>query len=506
MTSKTMNIHSPSYILAIFIAITSVSNNVVVTEGRIGINWGRATAQRLIPSVVVDLLLQNHVPAARVYSSEEDLLQAFVGSGIDLSITIPKWTDVATYDLAQDWVRQKSPWFGPSNVTCVMIGTEIFGLGMNDTELQRRMIDAFNYTQLALNDAGYGHVKATFPHPLAVLDEFKKPSEAVIRESVRTQFLRHLDIVRASGAPVNIEFFPVELMRVLNITDLSFAIADGRSSHAITDIDGAVYTDVFEFSYDAFAWALEKLGYGDVKFVVTQVGWPTDGFVNANFTTAERFLGALLPFVASGRGTHKLPGKPIDIYVHALTDENLNPPFLAYGRHWGIYRSNGEPKYRVDLTGQGRVMFPARARGIRRMPKRWCVLGPMEDEDDKRVEEAYQFACATGDCTSMYPKGSCSGLDRWQNVSYAFNMYFQAFFQDEAACKFDGLGQVVTEDPSTVGCVFPVEVVKGQQENFKNATESVATGKENRARRLPGLDGNLVLLVSALWALLLLHS
>ncbi|GER25824.1 glucan endo-1 3-beta-glucosidas 3 [Striga asiatica] len=495
MPSKTMNIHSASRILAIFIAITTICNNIVVTEGGvIGINWGRSTAQRLIPSVVVDLLLQNHVPAARIYTSEEDLLQAFAGSGIDLTITIPDWKKVATYDLAQAWVSKKSPWR-------VMVGTEIFGMAMNDTQLQSRMIDAFNYTQIALNDAGYGYVKATFPHPYIILDDFAKPSEATIRESFRTQFVRHLDIIRASGAPVCIEFFLVELMRVLNITDLSFAIADGRSSHAITDVGDAVYTDVFEVAYDAFAWALEKLGYGDVDFIITQVGWPTDGFINANAATAERFFEALLPYVASDRGSHKLPGKPIDIYLHALTDENLNPPFLAYGRHWGIYRSNGEPKYRVDLTGHGRVMFPARARGIKQMPHRWCVLGPTEDEDDMKVEEAYLFACATGDCTSMYPKGSCSGLDRWQNVSYAFNMYFQAFFQDERACKFNGLGQVVTEDPSTVGCVFPVEVVKGQQENFKNVT-----GKGNRARRLPELAEILVLLVLTFWPLLLLYG
>ncbi|CAA0812791.1 Glucan endo-1-3-beta-glucosidase 8 [Striga hermonthica] len=429
-------------------------------------------------------------------------IQAFAGSGIELTITIPDWKKVATYDLAQAWVSQKSPWFGPSNVTCVMVGTEIIGMAMNDTVLQSRMIDAFNYTQIALNNAGYGHIKATFPHPYIILDDFAKPSEATIRETFRTQFVRHLDIIRASGAPVCIEFFLVELMRVLNITDLSFAISDGRSSHAITDVGDVVYTNVFEVAYDAFAWALEKLGYGDIKFIVTQVGWPTDGFINANAATAERFFEALLPFVASDRGTSKLPGKPINIYIHALTDENLNPPYFAYGRHWGIYRSNGEPKYRVDLMGRGRVMFPAPARGIKQMPRRWCVLGPTEDEHDGRVEEAYLFACATGDCTSMYPKGSCSGLNRWQNVSYAFNMYFQAFFQDEKACKFDGLGRVVTEDPSTVGCVFPVEVVKGQQENYKNVTKIAATKIGNIARQLPGLAEILVLLVSTFLALL----
>ncbi|CAA0812792.1 O-Glycosyl hydrolases family 17 protein [Striga hermonthica] len=497
MASKLINFHSPSsysYAAALFIAAMSCTN-VLVTEGVIGVNWGRKNAQRLIPSVVVDLLLQNRVPAARIYTTETDILEAFVGSGINLAINIFDASKVATYEDARSTVDRRSAWFDPSNITRVYVGNQMFAPILNDTRQQSKVVDMLNNTQRALNDAGYSHVKATLTHPFFVLNHnFTRPSEAEISVSVHEQFMRYLDIIKASGAPVCIDLFPVEIVRALGIHDFDFAFADNRSTHIVTDVGGAVYTNAFEFMYDSFMWALEKVGAHEVEVVVTQIGWPTDGHPNASAANAERFYKALLPLVSSGRGTPKRPGKHIDIYVHALTDENKNPPGVPYGRHWGIYRSNGEPKYRVDLTGQGRDVLPARARDINRMPERWCVLDPSL-ADDERVEAEYMVACSGGDCTSMYTGGSCSGLDKWENVSYAFNMYFQAKFQNEKECTFGGLGRVVTEDPSTGSCVFPVEVVKGQQNNF-----APKRAEGSRVHEVPGFDMILVLLVSTLWA------
>lgn len=82
----------------------------------IGVNWGRESAQRLVPSQVVDLLLQNGVKEARIYTSMEDLLRAFVGSGIGLSTTVNDLTVLENYSQCLRWIQKRMPYFKDSNV------------------------------------------------------------------------------------------------------------------------------------------------------------------------------------------------------------------------------------------------------------------------------------------------------------------------------------------------------------------------------------------------------
>ncbi|KAI3472238.1 hypothetical protein Pfo_029726 [Paulownia fortunei] len=436
-------------------------------DGAIGMNWGRQSAQRLIPSTVVDLLLQNGVPEARVYTSQEDIMQAFAGSGIGLTLSVFHINQITTYDEAKAWVQEKLPYFSSANIRRVYLGNYVFDKGLTDKTFLDSAIKTLEFMQNALNDAGYGdQIKATLPNAYTIIkDNITRPSEAEFRDEIKEEMNRTIRFLQENNAPFVLEMFPIQYVSENNL-DPSFAFPDNKSTYVVRDINGALYTNVFEFMYDAFVWALQKTGAPDLKIVVGQVGWPTDGYPGANSSTAERFYKSLLPLVASNKGTPMRPGAPIDTYVHCLTDEHSMPYNYPFARHWGIYRSNGEPKYKIDLTGQGRNIFPSRAKGIMRMPDRWCVFNG-NVTDMPRVKRLYGEACLKADCTSLAPGGSCSQLSFAQNVSYAFNMLFQSKFQDEDACKFEKLGQVVLENPSTDGCVFPVEVVKGQQVDFE---------------------------------------
>lgn len=85
-------------------------------EASIGINWGRESAQRLVPSQVVDLLLQNGIGRARIYTSQRDILSAFAGSGINLTLAMIKVSLVKTKELATAWVRKNEFYFNRCNV------------------------------------------------------------------------------------------------------------------------------------------------------------------------------------------------------------------------------------------------------------------------------------------------------------------------------------------------------------------------------------------------------
>lgn len=100
--------------LAIFLALYLLKRNVA--DAVIGVNWGRQNAQRLLPSNVVDLILQNEVRAVRIFTTEEELLQAFAGSGIELTINIGNSNAVKSFQQANFWVQSRKKHFKPSNV------------------------------------------------------------------------------------------------------------------------------------------------------------------------------------------------------------------------------------------------------------------------------------------------------------------------------------------------------------------------------------------------------
>ncbi|GFP90916.1 glucan endo-1 3-beta-glucosidase 8 [Phtheirospermum japonicum] len=468
-----------------------------VANGAIGITWGRQSVQRLVPSMVVDLMLQNGVQNARIYSSQTDILQAFSGSGINLTVGIFNISLIKTDEQALLWVQKKViEYYATVDIRRVIIGNYIFKNSLNNVEARSDAIRTLDKVQNALNKAGYGDVKATLTHaPQVLTDNLTRPSEAEFKTGLMDDMNRVLNILKTNNSPFLIQIFPA-LFVLRNNMDPTFAFPDNNNPASfVKDVNGAVYTNAFDFMYDSFVWALEKAGAGDLELVVDQVCWPTDGFPGGNSSAAERFFRALLPRVASNQGTPKRPGRPIDIYVHSLSDETRMPLSEPWGRHWGIYRSNGEPKYKIDLTGQGRDIFPAQAKGIMRMPERWCVLKNIT-RDAEKLDKQTQEACAYADCTSLAPGGSCSRLTFEEMVSYKFNVYFQARFQEEDACDFEGFGEVVTENPSTGECVFPVEVVKGNQNLLD---------KQKGRAGMHGIGGDrcavyFVLLISVLWA------
>ncbi|KAL8489444.1 hypothetical protein ACS0TY_024889 [Phlomoides rotata] len=492
MAFKTTMIHV-AWIVVVLLAMPNP------TQGIIGMNWGRVSAQRLLPTQVVDLLLQNGIKHARIYTSEVDMLQAFSGSEIHLtmSITDPTYF-AASLPAAKGWVGWKKELFRDANARRVIVGETVFTKGLKDKSMLEKALKSLENVQTALDGGGLNDTKATFTHDIEVLKrDIRKPSEAEFEDAIKDEMVAFVRFLEAHDAPFLVNMFPISDTAWLNF-DPSFAFPDNNSTHVVTDVDGAVYTNIFEFLYDSFVWALTKIGEPKTHVVVSQVGWPTDGYDGANATAAERFFKSLLPSVISNKGTPMRPGAPIDIYIHALADEPKMPLYKSsypFTRHWGIYRSNGMPKYKIDVSGRGIDKYPTEVKGIMRMPQRWCLYNNART-DLTKVQEQFEIACRTADCTSMSPGGSCSRLTYSQNVSYAFNMMFQYYFQDENSCNFEGLGTISTDDPSTPECLFPVEVVKGQQLDYKPPVITPPTSFGTRLHHRPEYPIFLAVLLS----------
>ncbi|KAG6427111.1 hypothetical protein SASPL_111351 [Salvia splendens] len=338
------------------VGIVVVATLFCCTKGFVGMNWGRMSARRLLPSQVVDLMLQNRI------------------------------RNVPDYDIN---------WRG------------------------------LNYVQDALNEVGLGQTKANIVHNSdELIPNITKPSEASFRDNIKD---RMSEFLREHDAPFSVDFRPIgDLERCC--LDPSFAFPDNKSKLVINYINGAVYTNGFHWQYDCFVWALEKLNFSYIKVVATVVGWPTDGYPGASADNVERYFKYLLSMVTSNKGSPKRQGAPIDVFINSLADEpkmKIGMLLSPSDRHWGIYSGNSTDTYKVR----------------------------------RQVE----LACRKGDCTTLAPGASCSNLGLGKTASYAFNVYFQTYFQHEQACDFEGLSYITDQDPSTEDCLFPVEMVRGNQ-------------------------------------------
>ncbi|XP_060185878.1 glucan endo-1,3-beta-glucosidase 8-like [Lycium barbarum] len=436
----------------------------------VGITWGRQQSQQLVPSMVVDLLLQNKIPALRLFTSASDIIQIFSGTNISISICLGNRVvnNLNRKDLAYTWIndRVNEPIKKGVKLVELSIGAEPFSNTFLKQATNYEVVNVIEIFRECLDEMDLGHVITTTAHGMDVLKVTKVPSESDFRDDIKGLMLQSLNFFNRTGTTFLLNLFPIQMIQEVLNYPIEFAFFDNKSKFKIQD-GNFTYTNVVELMIDSIAWAVKKAGYPNMKIMIGQIGWPTDGYPHAHIKNAERFHKGLLKFLASNKGTPLRPG-PIDAYLHSLSDENeFKTMFGAFQRHWGIYQADGNPKYKIDFSLQDRDEYPTQAKGIVTMPNRWCTfVGDKSDMD--LVKKNYNFACEAADCTTMEEGPSCGKLTDESKISYAFNAYFQRKQQNEKACDFNGLGEITSTNPSVEECEFPVEILSFQDQVANN--------------------------------------
>ncbi|KAM7471812.1 hypothetical protein LguiA_009995 [Lonicera macranthoides] len=452
--------------------------NFSVGEG-IGVSWGRQTSQKLLPSAVVDMLLANGMDKVKFFSLNHAVLSAFSGSKISITVTIPnvEWQLINSQDKATAWVRENITDYAHFNnvdITHILVGSEPYTKitidksrkfvpdDFNQTYYVDTILPALGYIEEALNKA-HSNIKATVSFYTDILKpDIKKPSEGDFRDDVKDRVLKVLERINRTGAPFNVNIYPLNIIREKNLP-LEFAFFEEDKQFTIED-GNDTYTNVFDATFDTFVWAKRKYGYDSVPIVVGQIGWPTDGDIYANVSTATRFYQGFFKKIDGNVGTPLQRG-PLDLYIYELVDENSKQTLVRgpSERHYGIYNYDGLPKFTVEFNGAGgqrKQLEPAQ--GVSYMPRRWCIFNSELNIDPEKAKELMNSTCSKADCSSLAYGSSCHGLDMKRNLSYAFNMYFQNRNQDVLgdACNFMGYGIVVNYDPSpNEKCKFPLQIL-----------------------------------------------
>ncbi|KAG0503307.1 hypothetical protein HPP92_003379 [Vanilla planifolia] len=433
---------------------------LMVSVGGIGANWGTQMSHPLPSDTVVQLLKDDGFQKLKLFDAEEETMNALRNTGIEVMVGIPNdmLQILATSTrAAQAWVSQNvSNHFNDGvNIRYVAVGNEPFLRTYNGSFLQNTL-PAMQNIQGALAQAGLSsRVKVTVPLNADVYQSSSgRPSDGDFRADIRDLMLSIIKFQSDNGSPFTVNIYPfISLYNDPNFP-VDYAFFDGTSSPVV---DGSItYTNVFDANHDTLIWALRKNGFGNLPIIVGEIGWPTDGDMNANLQFAQKFNQGFITHISTGQGTPMRPG-PIDAYLFSLIDEDeksIQPG--NFERHWGIYTFDGLPKYQMNLgvTNGGLV----RARNVKYLDKKWCVFRPTASLADANVAPSVSYACANADCTSLGFMTSCGGLDARGNISYAFNSYYQKNDQDDVACGFNNLATITDKDPTTSTCRFEIMI------------------------------------------------
>lgn len=346
----------------------------------------------------------------------------------------------------------------------VAVGNEPFLSTYNGSFLQTTL-PALQNIQAAIIKAGLStQVRVTVPLNADVYETSTNlPSGGDFRSDIRGLMLSIVKFLSDNGAPFTVNIYPfISLYDDPNFP-LAYAFFDSNSS-SIND-GGTIYNNVFDANHDTLVWALQKYGYGNMSIIIGEVGWPTDGDKNANLKYAQQFNQGFMNRVIAGKGT-PLRNGPLDAYLFSLIDEDAKSIQPGnFERHWGLFYFDGRPKYSLTLGTSLNSLVAAK--NVHYLSQQWCVLSPSANLGDPEVADSVSYACANADCTALGYGTSCGNLDARENVSYAFNSYYQQYDQLPSACKFPNVSVITNKNPSTGSCKFSIMIQTARTSRVK---------------------------------------
>ncbi|BFI27904.1 protein MpGH17.9 [Marchantia polymorpha subsp. ruderalis] len=281
----------------------------------------------------------NHV---RLYHTYEATLMAFGDSGIQLTVGITNEDFVnvlSSVSSARSWIDTYS--IGRGDIVAVTVGNEVFSSATDN--VKNALLPSMKNLKEALNQAGYSGIKVTTAHAFDVVTNTFPPSSGQFADIGRMQPL--VNWLASVGSDFICNIYPY--FTYVN-SNGQITLQYGRlESGSVTDSNnGKIYTNLLAQQLDAVYAALGRLGHGNMRVVVGEIGWPTSGGI-ATDTNNARIHNQNLVNLARG-GTPLKPNWEIQAYIFAMFDENQKDAGLE--QSWGLYNpTNFQAKYTINF-------------------------------------------------------------------------------------------------------------------------------------------------------------
>lgn len=436
-----------------------LSNTAASSSSSVGVNYGRVADNLPSPSQVAQFLTsQTTIDKVKIFDCDPQILQAFSGTGISLTVTIPNSEIISLTQLsaAQSWVSTNMlPHYAQTTIRYIAVGNEVHYTG--DKVLIANLLPAMKSVYQALQLANITDIKVTTPHSLGILSLSNPPSSGRFRRGYdRVLFAPLLEFHRQTGSPFMVNPYPYFGFRPNTLHFALFKPNDG----VLDKGTGLKYFNMFDAMMDAVYSAMKKLGYDDVEVAVGETGWPSAGDANepaANWENAVSYNGNLVKHLNSGQGTPLMPNRTFETYIFSLFNEDLKPSTSE--RSYGLFKPDLSAVYDVGvLRSPGEAEGPTSS-GMAPSPSdlnhSWCVA--KSDASDEALQRNLDYVCSMGiDCKPIQEDGGpCFQPNTVRShASYAMNSYFQINGRHDFNCYFDGTGEIISSNPSDKACEY----------------------------------------------------
>ncbi|KAF9592486.1 hypothetical protein IFM89_015057 [Coptis chinensis] len=149
-------------------------------------------------------------------------------------------------------------------------------------------------------------------------------------------------------APILVNIYPYFSHISTPTISLSYALFTNPSTEFTDSGNNLPYQNLFDAQLDSFYSALERASGSTLEIVVSESGWPSAGGTATTIDNARTYNQNLIQHAS--RGSPKRPGRPIEIYLFAMFNENLKNP--EFERNFGLFFPNQQPVYPINFFNQ----------------------------------------------------------------------------------------------------------------------------------------------------------
>ncbi|KAL2469463.1 O-Glycosyl hydrolase family 17 protein [Abeliophyllum distichum] len=404
----------------------------------------------------------------KLYDANAEILKLLSGTDVHVSIMVKneQISGIASNEkMAEDWVRENVLVYYPdTKIRYILVGNEV--LTYNNQKMWLDLVPAMSLINKSLASHNIHNIKVGTPLAMDIMGSSFPPSSgnfsSRIPNEVMVSLLEFLNSTRSFFFIDVYTYYPWSV-DPSNLS-LDYALFKGGNLTYKDPGSGLIYTNLLDQMLDSVIFAMQKLGFPNIKMAIAETGWPNSGDIEqsgANIYNAATFNRNLIKRVTGDppMGTPAKPGIVIPTFLFSLYDENQKPG-PGTERHWGLLNPDGTPIYDMDLTGalseQDYTNLPQPLNNKPYKGKIWCVVANGVNIMD--LEPVLDMICSQGNetCDELAPGRGCyEPVSIISNASYAFSSYWAKFRETGASCYFNGLAVQTTIDPSHGSCQYP---------------------------------------------------
>ncbi|RZC80365.1 hypothetical protein C5167_042938 [Papaver somniferum] len=472
-----------SYFVVLFISA------VLADGGLVGVNYGRIANDLPEPTKVVELMKSQGINRAKLYDSDPTVVKDFADSGIKLVVAIPNEllsSVVKKPSFANSWVQENiAAHYPKTQIEAIAVGNEVFVDPANTTNF---LVPAMKNIHSALVKLNLDKaIKVSSPVALSALQNSYPSSAGSFKTELIEPVMKPMfEFLRSTGSYLMVNVYPF-FAYAANSDVISLDYALFRENPGVVDSgNGLRYFNLFDAQIDAVFAAMSALKYNDLKVVVSETGWPSNGDKNeigASQENAADYNGNLVKRVLTGGGTPLKSNSVLDVYLFAMFNENQKTGPTSE-KNYGLFYPNQQKVYNIPLTEEGlkawkggkRQSAPVSGGGggnnnsstsgggiggtggvsTSSSGHTWCVANDKSGEE--KLQNALDYACGEGgaDCHSIQPGAACYSPNTLEaHASFAMNSYYQKNSRAVGTCDFGGAAYVVTQTPKFGKCELP---------------------------------------------------